>query len=301
MLLFLLALLFPALTHAQKMNVESMVLNENDMTGNLEENLRKDLNGNYGGLVRVYLAASGAQFFGPSVLGQQSVDVSEYWVCMAKDAFKLQVKVPGYIPLDINFRKYGIEGIESRRTYVLTITLPQVGAVQQDDGMRYLAMTVNPQNSTVLVDGKPQAVDANGELSVLLPKGSHRYQVFSPGYATKEGTVVVGDDNNTLSVRLVSTQATIRVECATKGAQVFVNNQQRGVAPWSGSLAPGSYQVEARLDGYRPQKQTVTLAESDNKVVTIPELQMIAGRLNVDYRPLGSEVYVDGKKVGSSP
>ena len=300
MLLHVLLFLLPTCSLAQKMTVESMVFAPSDVTANLSENLIQDNNGDYAGLVKVNLAASGATFEG-LVLKQQAHSASEYWVFMAKDSYRLKVVVPGVLPLDINFRKHGVDGIESRRTYVLTITLPQTGQVQQDDGMRYLAMTVEPKNSTVFVDGNIQQVDANGELSVLLPKGSHRYQVFSPGYATKEGTVVVGDDNNTLSVRLVSTQATIRVECATKGAQVFVNNQQRGVAPWSGSLAPGSYQVEARLDGYRPQKQTVTLAESDNKVVTIPELQMIAGRLNVDYRPLGSEVYVDGKKVGTSP
>ena len=300
-LLFLLALLFPALTHAQKMNVESMVLNENDMTGNLEENLRKDLNGNYGGLVRVYLAASGAQFFGPSVLGQQSVDVSEYWVCMAKDAFKLQVKVPGYIPLDINFRKYGIEGIESRRTYVLTITLTQAGAVQQDDGMRFLAMIVDPKNSTVLVDDKPQAADENGELVVRLPKGQHRYHVSAVGYETKEGVVSVGDNNDPLTVRLASTKATLRVECPTKDAEIFVNNKSKGKAPWSGSLMPGQYLVEARLKGHRTGQQSLELREKENRTVSIPALEQIVGSLSVECRPIGSEVYVDGKKVGTSP
>ena len=299
-LLLLLALLFSVPLSAQKLLVESMIHDPLDQTANLSENMYKDNNGEYGGLVKVMLAAPDAKFEG-WVLKQQPRGTGEYWIFMAKGSNRLSIKVPGYLPLPVDFRKYDDCIIQSRHTYVLTITLPQLGQIQQDDGMRYLAMTVEPKNATVLVDGNPKAVDASGELSVLLPKGSHRYQVLAPGYTPKEGTVEVGDDNNTLSIRLVSTQASIRVECATKGAMVFVNNQQKGVAPWSGLLDPGIYQVEARLDGYRPQKQTVTLAESDNKVIAIPELQMIFGRLNVDYRPIGSEVYIDGKKVGASP
>ena len=283
------------------MSVKSMVSIPSDQTANLAENMYQDLNGDYGGLVKVMLAASNATFEG-LVLKTQVHSASEYWVFMAKGSDRLKVTVPGYLPLKVDFRDYKDCIIQSRHTYVLTITLPQSGvSVSADDGMRYLAMTVEPKNSMVLVDGESHAVDSNGELSVLLLKGTHRYQVSAVGYATKEGTVEVGDVNDVLAVRLVSTQATLRVECATAGAQVFVNNQQLGIVPWSGSLASGSYEVEARLDGYRSKKQMVTLGKGENRTVTLPELQLISGILNVNYRPLGSDVYVDGVRVGTSP
>ena len=300
-LFWILSLLFALPASAQKMTVESMVHDPFDQTANLSENMYKDNNQEYGGLVKVMLAAPNVTFEG-WVLKQQTHSASEYWVFMAKGSDRLKVTVPGYLPLEVDFSNYDDCIVKSLHTYILTITLPQAAvAGPVDDGMRYLAMTVDPKISTVFVDGAQQTVDANGEVSVLLPKGTHRYQVLAPGYATKEGSVEVGDDNSPLSVKLVSTQATLRVECATKGAQVYVNNQQRGVVPWSGLLASGSYQVEVRLDGYRSQKQTVTLAQSENRTLTIPELQQITGRLNVDCRPLGAEVYVDGKKVGTTP
>ena len=71
---------------------------------------------------------------------------------------------------------------------MLTITLPQTGNVPVDDGMRYLALTVEPKNAMVLVDGKPQVTE-NGDVVVNLPQGTHSYQVSAPGYATEEGTV----------------------------------------------------------------------------------------------------------------
>ena len=298
--LILLTLLLPMLIHAQKMTVESMRLDPGDATANLTENLRTDNNGDYAGLVRVYLAASGASFSGPSFLEQKICDASEYWVFMAKGAYKLHVAHPNYLPLDINFRDWGIEGIESRRTYVLTITVPQVGAVQEDDGMRYLAMTVEPRNSMVLVDGVSREVK-NGEVKVLLPKGSHRYQVSATGYATKEGTVEVGDQTKPLEIKLASALSTLRVECATPGALIYVNDEQKGTTPWSGSLTTGNYKVEARLDGYRSSSQNIILGENENRTLSIPALRAVAGSLNIDYSPIGSEVYIDGKNIGLTP
>ncbi|MBR7055222.1 MAG: hypothetical protein IKI26_10765, partial [Prevotella sp.] len=200
LLLLLLAFSLPTLTHAQKMSVESLALDPSDATANLSENLIQDNNGDYAGLVKVNLAAANAEFEG-LVLKSMPHGAGEYWVFMAKDSYRLRVRVSGYLPLEINFRDHGIEGIESRRTYVLTITLPQAGALQQDDGMRFLALIVDPKNSTVLVDGKPQAADENGELVVRLPKGQHRYHVSAVGYETKEGVVSVGDNNDPLTVR----------------------------------------------------------------------------------------------------
>ena len=297
--LLLLALLLPSSTYAQEMTVKSFEPTA-DQTANLSENLHQDLNGDYGGLVVVMIAAQTATFDG-MVLEQKLHMPSEYWVFMAKGSRHLKVNVPGFLPLDINFRDYGIDGIESRRTYVLTVTLPQTGQVQQDDGMRYLAMTVEPRNSTVLVDGNLQQVDEDGGVSVYLKMGRHTYKVMAKGYAEQEGTVDVTDNMKPLEVRLSSTMATLRVECPTAGAHVFVNGQRKGTAPWSGSLSEGSYQVEARLDGYRSQKQSVTLAPKENRTLNLPALQMIAGRLNIDCRPVGSEVYIDGKKAGTSP
>ena len=299
--LLLWALLFSVPLSAQDMTVRSMKLDITDVTGSLAENLVPDNNGNYGGLVRVYLPAPNATFEG-AVLRQQKHSASEYWVVVAKDYYRLKVVVPGFQPLDVNFRDYNITGIESQRTYVLTINVPQLlQAGPVDDGMRYLAMSVDPKNATVLVDGKPQAADENGEVVVRLPKGSHGYQVSAVGYETKEGTVSVGDNNDPLTVQLVSTKATLRVECATNDADIFVNNQLKGKSPWSGQLMSGQYLVEARLKGYRTGQQSISLEEKENRTVKIPALAQINGSLSVECRPIGSEVYVDGKKVGTSP
>ena len=296
---FLIACL-PCTVLSQELSVKSMKLDVTDVTGSLAENLVQDNNGNYGGLVRVYLAASGATFEG-SILRQTKHNASEYWLVMAKGYYRLKVVVPGFQPLDVNFRDYGITGIEQQRTYVLSISVPQraqTGPV--DDGMRYLKMKVEPKGSTVFVDGKQREV-VDGELSVYLPMGRHAYSVSAPGYATQEGTVDLADNTPTQQVRLVSTRATLRVECPTAGAEVVVGGQRRGTVPWSGSLDAANYKVEVRLDGYRPQQQSVTLSEKESRTLTFTALQQMVGLLNVNYRPLDAEVQLDGRSIGTSP
>ena len=298
-LLFLLLLTAALPLSAQKMTVENMVFTPMEQTANLAENLHKDLNGDYGGLVRVMLATPGATFEG-WVLHQEKHNASEYWVFMAKGSSRMKVIVPGFLPLEVNFKDYEDCVIQSKCTYVLTITVPQTGNVPVDDGMRYLGLSVEPKNATVLVDNMAQVLD-NGSVVVSLPQGTHRYQVSAPGYATEEGTVELKDEKKNLEIKLKSLLATLRVECATNGAQVFVNGQSKGTAPWSGTYPAGNYKVEARLDGYRTNTQNITLKDSEQRTLQIPALDMIMGILDVKVTPVNADVFVDGKKVGNTP
>jgi formylglycine-generating enzyme required for sulfatase activity len=102
-------------------------------------------------------------------------------------------------------------------------------------------------------------------------------------------------------VTLESVLATVQVSCPTSGAQIYVNNQLKGTTPWRGTLAAGNYQMEARLSGYRSQKVTETIAERANRQISIPALQAIVGNLNVNYKPVQSEVWMDGKRLGVTP
>ena len=259
-----------------------------------------DLNGQPCALVKVQLATRGAKFAG-SVIGTPEFKNGVYWVYMPAGVKELEVQHNSFVPCHVTFSDYGIQSLQSLTTYVLTLLMPQGGAVPVDDGMRYLALTVSPKNSTVYVDGQLQVVDADGSVSVYLPQGQHSYRVEAAGYAPEQQTVTLGDETLVRSVTLQSVLARVTVSCPTAGARIFVNGQQRGTTPWSGSLAAGNYKMEARLDGYHSQQQTVTIAERSNEQITLPALVAITGNLNVNYRPVGAEVWMDGKQLGATP
>ena len=245
---------------AQKLTVESLEYLPNDAAAASYETQMQDINGNYAGVVKVQIALDGVQFEGGGVLKQEKRGINEYWVWMAQGSNRLKVLHPKFLPLEVNFRAYEeVKIVKPKLTYKLVITVPVAGAVQQqDDGFSYLIMTVTPKNSTVYVDDAVKSVN-DGVMRDRFTYGQHRYRVDAPGYASKQGTVEMGAERKELAVTLESLFATLRVSCDTPGAQIYVNDQLRGTAPWSGLLPRGNYVVEARKQGCHSQRQTITL------------------------------------------
>ena len=293
--LLTIGLLLSFAVHAQKLTVESMQVT-NDLSAS--QHRRADHNNELCGLVKVSLATTGATFEG-NVIPPVEYKTGEYWVYMSKGSRELRIKHPSFVPLHVNFANYGIKGVQPLTTYSLTLLMPQMGSVV-DDGMRYLVMTVEPANATVYIDNQSQPLQ-NGTLTLLLPMGNHSYRVEAPAYESKSGTFTIGNEKLSLPVTLQSNMATLSVSAATQGTQIYVNDQLRGTSSWTGSLPPGAYRIEGRLQGYRNHRQNVTLAQRGSQQVSIPALQAIVGNLNVNYQPTNAEVWIDGRKAGTSP
>ena len=108
---------------AQKLTVESFGVAQGDLSASV--NPRPDRNGVACGLVKVQLAATGAEFNG-SVVGDITYRLSEYWVYMNDGAYLLEVRCPGFLPLDINLHDHGLkDGVQPKTTYKLVLLKPQ--------------------------------------------------------------------------------------------------------------------------------------------------------------------------------
>ena len=281
---------------AQELTVKSMTAEPLDLSASTSPRL--DKNQVPCGLVKVQLAAVGAQFSG-SVIGDCEYKMGEYWVYMPKDAYLLKIRHPNFVPLTVNFRDYDIRGVESKATYVLTLLMPQIGQ-EVDDGMRFVALTVEPATATVYIDNQPQVLQ-NGSANILLSMGHHDYRAEASGYETALGSFELGNEKLPLPIRLQTNLSSLHIECPTADVEIYVNDELMGTGSWSGTRPEGNYRLEARKAGYRTQRQTVVLAKNDNKTISLPALQPIVGRLNVNYMPQDAEVWLDGKKLGTSP
>lgn len=296
-ILFIICLFLTLSTQAQELTIKEMKAT-NDLSASTYE--RKDLNKNSCALVKVQLAAYGAQFEG-NVIGDVAYKTGEYWVYMTEGSRELRIKHPNYLPLHVNFADYGVErGLMGKQTYTLTLVMPQTIATNVDDGMRYLQLTVEPANAMVYIDDQPQQL-TGGAANILLVQGSHTYRVEASGYLSETGTVIIGEQKVQKTIRLQSLQAQVTINCPTNGAQIYINDQLRGTTPWNGSLFPGNYAVEARLKDHRTQRQSISLQQREQRTVNLPALIAISGNLNVNYLPGDAEVYIDGRKVGTSP
>ncbi|MBQ0023423.1 MAG: SUMF1/EgtB/PvdO family nonheme iron enzyme [Prevotellaceae bacterium] len=54
-------------------------------------------------------------------------------------------------------------------------------------------------------------------------------------------------------------------------------------------------------EGYRDVQKSVTLSEQQKLTVSLDALTPIQGNLSVSYRPIGADIYLDGKKSATTP
>ena len=286
-------------TVAQELTVKSFVLAPTDITAQTEG--RKDLNGDACALVKISFVGDVADVEG-NVIKPLVRRNNETWAFMTQESRQMKVVTKDYLPLMVTFGDYGIEKLQSNRTYVLTLTKPSGAQEPVDAGGNFYAISVQPKDAKVTIDGVLQASSSDGEYSAMLAYGSHTYKVEAGGYISKSGSFTIGKGDMTpISVSLVSALATLSVSCPTPAVSLYVDKKSVGSLPWSGNLKEGMHLLEVRKDGYRSQQKTIQLAQQQKLDVAFDALSAIQGNLSVNFKPFGSDVYVDGVKVGQSP
>ncbi|MEH2791435.1 formylglycine-generating enzyme family protein [Segatella copri] len=284
---------------SQKLQVESFKITESDISAQTQP--RKDLNDRNCALVKVQFVGAISEVEG-NVVKPLVSHGNETWVYMPQGSRQLKLLTQRYLPVMVTFADYGVEKLESNRTYVLVLVKPNGQNDPVDAGGNFYAISVQPKDAKVTVDGVLQESSSDGEYSAMLPYGTHTYKVEAGGYISKSGSFSVSSgDMAPINVSLVSALATVSVTCPTPAVSLYVDKKSVGNAPWSGSLKEGMHLVEAKKNGYRSQQKTIQLSQQQKLDVSFGELVAILGNLSVNYKPFGAEVYVDGKKLGQSP
>lgn len=94
---------------------------------------------------------------------------------------------------------------------------------------------------------------------------------------------------------------------SVKDAFVYINDENKGAAPWAGKLPPGRYKIDIKAPGFTAMPQTVLIESGQKAEVT---LQMIddtekdkTGKLSVASEPAaeGALVFIDDVNKGPSP
>ena len=300
-LFFILSVSFALGTFAQELKIKSCTLASTDVTASSLENIRMDDVGDPCALVKILLLDGISKVQG-NVIGDIKEYSSEKWVYLSKGTKEIRIIPMHYKPLRVYFPDFGIDGMESKRTYVLDLVIQNMGAEPVDAGGNFYALSVQPKNAVVTIDGIQQNVSTDGAYSAMLPYGTHTYKVEAGGYISKSGSFSVSSGDMTpISVSLLSAMASVSITCPTPAVSLYVDKKAVGNSPWSGSLKEGMHLLEARKSGYRSQQKTIQLAQQQKLDVTFGELVAIQGNLSVNYKPFGADVYVDGKKLGQSP
>ena len=181
-LLLLLFVLQTIVVWAQKLTVESFKLAENDISAQTQS--RKDLNDRNCALVKVQFVGAISEVEG-NVVKPLVKHGNETWVYMPQGSRQLKLLTQSYLPVMVTFADYGVEKLESNRTYVLVMTKPMNSVGQQK---QTLTIRYTPTSATVLVDNK-MVRGNNGVAKTTLPVGQHSFVVACDGYESEEGMV----------------------------------------------------------------------------------------------------------------
>jgi hypothetical protein len=98
--------------------------------------------------------------------------------------------------------------------------------------------------------------------------------------------------------------STLVLAARKPGARVLVRGQLVGTTPLSEPLRlnAGSATLEVLLEGHHPFRQTLTLPGANETKVTVELIPKdTTGRLHVRSATAGASVFVDGRRIGTTP
>src|SRR5262249_18579400 len=102
-------------------------------------------------------------------------------------------------------------------------------------------------------------------------------------------------------ITLEATALGLHIVSHPEGADVFINgDKQSGQTPLTIPLAPNTYNLVVRMQGYEPYTQTVTVKENVQTQLDI-ELKAKGAHVawaQVDSNPEGADIWVDGVPTG---
>ena len=151
-ILLSLVLLFAAISSAfaQELTAKSSKLASSDLTAQTQP--RKDLNYRNCALIKVGIGLQGVQFEG-GIMGNVENKTGEYWVYMPQGNRQLKVKHANYAPVMVTFADYGVEKLESNRTYeLIVVTYPQYAITQNVTNQSLDSQHSTPQTHPTVSD-----------------------------------------------------------------------------------------------------------------------------------------------------
>ena len=241
---------------AQELKVKSFALALTDLTAQTEG--RKDLNGDACALVKISFVGDVVDVEG-NVIKPLVKRNNETWAFMTQESRQMKVVTKDYLPLMVTFGDYGIEKLQSNRTYVLTLTKPSGSSETQQ--MQTLMIKYSPMSAMVLVDNK-LVKGSNGVAKTSLPIGQHSYIIACDGYESEEGTV-----------KLKSS--------APSNLQITLSREVASASQSVGTAIPQQAQTQQPIEQTQPISSTVSPATSSTSpnivdgstsgsVITIP-------------------------------
>ena len=206
---------------------------------------------------------------------------------IAAGQHELSFSHPRYQPLTL------VEEVTGRQVeQTITATLqPNWGDV---------TVSSHPAAARILIDGEDSGLVTPATVQPLA--GEREISVVKEGFRTARVRLVVAPQGSETLPEFTLTQAdaSVRVATSPAGAGITIDGEFVGQSPVDLTLKSGHpYRVEAILDGHYNKATQVSLKRGSNADVTL-NLARVYGEVNVEARPAGAQLKIDGRLIGDA-
>ena len=163
----------------------------------------------------------------------------------------------------------------------------------------FISLTSTPDGAKVYIDDK--YIGTTPLKSDKLNVGTRIVRVEKDEYQTTDREVVVNDkQTTTANINMLSVYVDVTINTSAD-ADIYIDNELKGKGRWTGKVAYGTRNIEARKENHRTIAQKVELIIGEKKTITLDTPTPIYGMLDVNSTPSTAEVYIDGKHCGQTP
>jgi len=194
------------------------------------------------------------------------------------------------------------------------LSVPAVSAIGGDEG--WIEIRCNVDGARVYFDGSEKGTISGGSLTVAVYSTATPYNSFTvekSGYTAYSGQLSTPASGETrtfyATLNPIPTPVppvnygSIYVESSPSGASVYFNGNYRGIAPLTISeVWPGSYSIQAELNGYHTYTTTTSVSTGtrSNVYCSLTPLET-SGSLYILSNPSNAKVVLDGMYRGTTP
>ncbi|MGC4029439.1 MAG: SUMF1/EgtB/PvdO family nonheme iron enzyme [Steroidobacteraceae bacterium] len=187
----------------------------------------------------------------------------------------------------------------ARRLGLVALLMAAVLAVIGVSRIVPLRLDITPQDAKVGIDGWHWLWGRQ----LLAVRGSHVLEVASPGYRSERRQIDVDRTlaATALRIELAPLPGMLSIDTQGVQAEVLVDGTPAGSAPGVIELEAGQRQVVLRAPRHLDFSAEVQIEGRGQEQSLAAMLEPAWGWLEVDSRPAGAQVIVDGKALGNAP
>lgn len=216
------------------------------------------------------------------------IKLADTWL-MFPGQYRVFAQHPGYHPLDTRLE------VSTAAEQQFTLALEKL------PGRLQVTLSDPTVVADLFIDGEKRGTTGD-EITNLAP-GQHNLSIVHPRYLTHEQHLVIEglDQLQQLDITLLPAWAEVSITTEPEGASVAIADQRLGQTPGTFQILQGEQPLSVTLPGHKPWQDVFEFRAGEE--ITLPTIRLAKadGVINLNTRPSGASVTVDGSFHGETP